>query len=217
MVFGIWAKVHDMKGRVTQQVEAYDGRTTLPLSATSVTTSTNRATNYSYDGLCHIYQLTAVMPTGTNSQTTQYNYGVTAGTGASTISSNDLLASIQYPDKTAGTLGTNASDKQSYTYNAAGQPLSFTDQNATVHAYTYDLLGRKTADAVTIASGNPQGVDTTVLARTFTFDTGDRPYQFTTYNAASGGSVVNQVEDLYNGLGNRHVKGMRSGAELGCT
>jgi hypothetical protein len=33
------------------------------------------------------------------------------------------------------------------------------------------------------------------------YDTGDRPYLYTSYNAVSGGSVVNQVEDVYNGLG----------------
>ena len=56
---------------------------------------------------------------------------------------------------------------------------------ATVHAYTFYLLGRKTADAATLASGNPQSVDTTELVRTFTFETGDRPYLFTCYNSVS--------------------------------
>ena len=113
-------------------------RRTLP----AVTSSTDRATTWVYDGLSHIYQLTAVMPSGTNSQTTQYNYGV-ATSGSSAINSNDLLASVQYPDKTAGTPGTNASDKQTYVLNAIGQQTSYVDQNGTTHAYVYDLLGRR--------------------------------------------------------------------------
>ena len=40
-----------------------------------------------------------------------------------------------------------------------------------------------------------------MLEQTISFDTGGRPYQLTQYNAASGGSVVNQVQDGYNGLG----------------
>jgi hypothetical protein len=33
------------------------------------------------------------------------------------------------------------------------------------------------------------------------YDTGGRPYIFTSYDAASGGNIVNQVQQLYNGLG----------------
>jgi hypothetical protein len=33
------------------------------------------------------------------------------------------------------------------------------------------------------------------------YDTGGRPYLFTSYNAASGGGIVNQVQDAFNGLG----------------
>jgi hypothetical protein len=43
-------------------------------------------------------------------------------------------------------------------------------------------------------------------------DTGDRPYLFTSYNASSGGTIVNQVQDAYNGLGQltgEHGKGVR--------
>jgi hypothetical protein len=36
---------------------------------------------------------------------------------------------------------------------------------------------------------------------TTAYDTGDRPYLFTSYNAASGGTIVNQVQDAYNGFG----------------
>ncbi len=196
----ITAKVYDAMGRVTQQVENYDGSTTLPLAASSVTNSANRATNTVFDGLSHTYQLTALMPTGTNSQTTQYNYGVTTS-GGSAITSSDLLGYVQYPGRTTGSAGTLAADEQTFTYNILGQQITMVDQNVTTHTYTYDQLGRRISDAVAVYSGNPQGVDTSVLRQAISFDTGGRPYQMTSYNAASGGSIVNQVQMAYNGLG----------------
>src|SRR5207249_6507959 len=33
------------------------------------------------------------------------------------------------------------------------------------------------------------------------YDTGGRPYLYTSYDAASGGNIVNQVLQIYNGLG----------------
>ena len=169
-------------------------------SLPTATSSTDRSAVCSYDGLGHLVDVEAVMPTGTPSQTTQYNYGVTTS-GGSAIDSNDLLASVQYPDKTGGSPGTGSGDEQAYTYNAIGQQISFGDQNGSTHSYSYDLLGRRTADAVAVASGNPQNVDTSLLLQTMNFDTGGRSYQITQYNAASGGSVVNQVQYAYNGLG----------------
>jgi RHS repeat-associated protein len=74
---------------------------------------------------------------------------------------------------------------------------SFTDRNATLHNYTYDALGRLTADAVTIPTGS--SVDRTVTKLGYSFDTGGRPFQFTSYRP--DGSVVNQVQRSYNGLG----------------
>ena len=53
-------------------------------------------------------------------------------------------------------------------------------------------------DAVTQLGG---GVDGAVRRLETAYDTGDRPYLFTSYNAASGGTVVNQVQEVYNGLG----------------
>ena len=197
----VTANYYDMMGRVTRRIEAYDG--TLPPdpgSLPTVTTSTDRPTVFTYDGLSHITTLEAVMPSGTNSQYTQYDYGVTTG-GGSFVNSYDLLATVQYPDASTGAAGTGSANEQSFVFNAAGQPLTFTDQNGSVHTYTYDVLGRRTADAITTAGS---GVDTAVLAQTISFDTGDRPYLLTSFNSATGrssGNVVNQVEDLYNGLG----------------
>src|SRR5260370_12537657 len=72
------------------------------------------------------------------------------------------------------------------------------DRDGNVHSYSYDVLGRLTIDAVTTLG---TGVDGTIRRIETAYDTGGRPYLFTSYNAASGGSIVNQVQDAYNGLG----------------
>jgi RHS repeat-associated protein len=58
-----------------------------------------------------------------------------------------------------------------------------------------------TSDAVTLATGNPQNVDNSVLRREISFNTQGNLYQLTTYNAASSGSVVNQIQRAYNNFG----------------
>ena len=54
------------------------------------------------------------------------------------------------------------------------------------------------ADAVTTLG---TGVDGSVRRLEFSFDTAGLSYLYTSYDAASGGNVVNQVQRAYNGLG----------------
>jgi hypothetical protein len=56
---------------------------------------------------------------------------------------------------------------------------------------------QQTTDAATTLGS---GVDGAVRRITTAFTTLGEPSLITSYNAASGGSVVNQVEDIYNGL-----------------
>src|SRR5262249_43719114 len=130
-------------------------------------------------------------------QTTQYVYGVTTGTG-SNVNSNDLLAALQYPDPTTG--NPSASQQESYKVDALGERLTKTDRNGNVHSYSYDVLGRPTSDAV---SSLGSGVDGTVQRIDTAYDAGGRPYLYTSYASPSGGALylVNQVQDVYNGLG----------------
>jgi hypothetical protein len=58
-----------------------------------------------------------------------------------------------------------------------------------------------TSDAVTLATSNPQHVDNAVLRRETSFNTQGNVYQLTTYNAATSGSVVNQIQRAYNNFG----------------
>jgi RHS repeat-associated protein len=176
---------YDNLGRTTQTIEAYTDGTPTP--------NTNRTTQYTYDGDGNLLTRTALL-SATQAQTTQYVYD---GGVASLVKSFDLLTKIQYPDKNSGSPSTASADQESFTYNALGETASFTDRNQTTHTYTYDVLGRRTADAVTITRAD---VDTAVQRLETAYDTGGRPSRFTSFSAASGGSLINQVQETYNGL-----------------
>lgn len=158
------------------------------------TADSNQTTAYTYDGDNNVLTVTAVLP-GSAVQTTQYVYGVTTSSG-SAVNSNDILAAMQYPGKTTGL--PSSSEQETYTYNALGQITSATDRNGNVHEFTYDVLGRQTSDAVTTLGA---GVDGSVRRIEIAYDTQGIAFLFTSYDAASGGSIVNQVERIFNGLG----------------
>ena len=71
------------------------------------------------------------------------------------------------------------------------------DQNETVHSYSYDPLGRLVADAVTDPGAC---IDQAVLGRSPTKIPGMLE-SVTSYDAASGGNVVNEVKLVYNDFG----------------
>src|SRR5947208_11243235 len=103
---------------------------------------------------------------------------------------------MRYPDASTG--AASSSEKDSYTYNQLGQVLTKTDRNGNVHTYTYDVLGRVTSDAVTTLGS---GVDGAVRRIETAYDSQGNVYLLTSYDAASGGNVVNQVQREFNGLG----------------
>jgi YD repeat-containing protein len=158
------------------------------------TNNSNKTTEYTYGAAGNILTLTAVQPTGTPSQTTGYVYGVSTVTG-SAIDSNDILAATQYPDPTTGL--PSSSQEETYTVNALGEIITKTDRNSTVHTYTYDVLGRQIADAVTTLG---EGVDDAVLRIETAYDTQGNAYLITSFDAASEGNIVNQVLRTFNGL-----------------
>ena len=123
----------------------------------------------------------------TGDQVTQYQYGVTLAD--SDLASNDLLRSEVYPDSSDST------DRVTFTYNRQGQRTSMRDQNGSVHAYTYDLLGRQLDDAVpTLAAG----VDGAILRIGRTYEVRGMVEKITSYDAAASGSVVNEVQNAFN-------------------
>src|SRR5205814_1511584 len=73
-----------------------------------------------------------------------------------------------------------------------------TDRNGNVHTLSYDILGRLKLDAVTTLGS---GVDGAVRALGYNFTALGLPYQQTSYSNSSATTVVNQVQDAYNGFG----------------
>ena len=193
------AAVTDPKGLATAY--AYDAlnrttRTVADYTDGTPTNGSNQTTAYTYDGDGHVTSLTAVMPAGQPSQVTGYAYGVTTAQG-SAINDNDLLRAVQYPDPTTGlTMGPVYTQAETYTYDALGEQLTYTDRNGTTHAYAYDALGRLTADAVTAFGA---GVDTAVARLGYAYDDAGRLATATSYDAF--GVAVNQTSDTYDGFG----------------
>jgi YD repeat-containing protein len=128
-------------------------------------------------------------------QKTQFVYGTSAAAGDA-VTSNDILKQMRYPDKSTGNPST--SEQETYSVNALGQRLTLTDRNGNVHTYSYDVLGRPTADAVTTLGA---GVDGSVRRIETAYDTQGNPYLITSYDAATAGNIVNQVQRTFNGLG----------------
>jgi RHS repeat-associated protein len=166
----------DWLGRTLRTIQNY--------VAFAPSNSADQTTQYTYDGSNHILTLSAVLP-GYVLETTTYSYGVTG----TTISSNNLLASVTYPGETP-------TDR--YSYDALGEALTHTDRNGNTHTFTYDILGRQTADAITTLGS---GVDGGVRMLKTAYDTGGRPYLYTSYADTGGTTIVNQVQQVYNGLG----------------
>jgi RHS repeat-associated protein len=167
---------YDLMGRSTRVIEAF--------AAFAPSNANDRTTEYSYDGDSNLLTYSAVLPNNVR-QTTQYTYGI-SGT---VINSNDLLASVTYPGQ---------SQTESYTYNAQADVATLSDRNGSQHSFSYDVLGRQTKDAVTTLGTN---VDPAVQRLETAYDTGGRAYLFSSYSASSGGTLVNQVQRAYNGLG----------------
>jgi RHS repeat-associated protein len=109
-----------------------------------------------------------------------------------------LLAEVRYPDKSTGAASTSNSDKDRYAYNALGDFIKLTDRNQSTREFTYDAAGRHLTDAATVLGS---GVDGAVRRVETAYDTAGRAFKFTSYDAATAGNVVNQVQRAFNGLG----------------
>ena len=188
--------LYDALGRTKETIQNYTGA--------AETVNSDVATAYTYDGDDNTLTVTAYEPGGAY-QETEYVYGVTTTSGSavgddSDINSNDLLAAVENPDPDTGAPSTSPDEMVTYTDDAQGDELTMTDQHGTTHAYTYDSLGRITVDAV-IALPIDGSVDGSVLRIEYAYDAQGNQYLVTTFNATSGGDIVNQVLNKYNGLG----------------
>jgi RHS repeat-associated protein len=128
-------------------------------------------------------------------QVTGFVYGVSPATG-SLITSNDILAETRYPDPSTG--GPSTTDRDVYTVNALGDRLTYTDRAGTTHTYTYDVVGRRISDTVTTLG---TGVNGAVRRIETTHDALGNATSVTSFNAATGGSAVNQVVRAFTSFG----------------
>ncbi len=154
----------------------------------------NQVSGFSHDADNHIRTVTAYPGDGPI-QRTQCSY-TAHPTDASWVSSDDQLTLVQYPDKTTGQPSTRASDQETCRYDNLGRARSMTQRTGTVHHYAYDVLGRPTTDSVSSFGAN---VDQTVSGLGTAHDTYGNTATFTSY-APDGTTVVNQVQQVYNGL-----------------
>jgi RHS repeat-associated protein len=156
--------------------------------------------------------LTADLPGGETDQVTRYYYGTKKGTpAASKLATGHLLRAVKYPDsgnaapEPTGSSGvdyidgTSDADVASFAYNAQGQEVSRKDQAGGIIETTHDDSGRQTARAVTTLAS---GFDGAVRRIETAYDSLGRTETVTQYDAASSGSVVDQVKNLYDGWGN---------------
>ena len=188
----------DDAGRVTKTVQNYtDGDPATGTSDQDVTVETT----YNPDGL--VETLTAVNST-TGNQITTYYYGTTLDD--SDIARADLLRAVVYPDSDdSGTPPSSGPDgvydRVEYKYNRQGQRTEMMDQNETVHEYSYDHLGRLTDDAVTELADGVRHRRQRPTDPSRTYEVRGMIETITSYDAAEGGTALNQVEFTYNDLG----------------
>jgi RHS repeat-associated protein len=176
---------YDNLGRTTKTVENYvDG---------TPSNSDDKTTEYTYDGSGHVLTLKASLASGY--EQTQWVYGTASGT-SDDITSNDLQKETRYPDQSSG--NASSTDKIASAVNALGQTKGYTDRSGNIHALTFDVLGRVVSDAVSTLGS---GVDGTVRRIEIGYDPlGNVSFQ-TSFDANSGGNIVNQAQREFNGLG----------------
>lgn len=188
----------DPLGRAVRTVENFtDG---------IVTDATNKTTDYAYNS-AGMTSLTARL-TGGGGQTTEWVYGVSAAAG-SAVTSNDAVGATRWPDAATG--AASSTEQEATTVNALGEAVTATDRNGTVHTLTRDALGRVVSDAVTTLGS---GVDGAVRRIDTAYDSQSNAYLVTSYDAASGGAVVNQVQRAFNGLGQMTAEWQQRGAAV---
>jgi RHS repeat-associated protein len=124
---------------------------------------------------------------------------------SSEIASNSLVGAVVYPDSDdfygTQSWGGAAYNRIEYTYNRQGEVLTMKDQNGTVHNYTYDNLGRKVADEVTLPEGNPAKIDTAVMKIEYHYDIHGRVSGIGEFDGASPANCVTWTGYEYNEAG----------------
>jgi len=122
----------------------------------------------------------------------------------SAIASNGLMRTKIYPESDdrpapAADGPDGVYSRLEYRYNRQGQQTAFKDADGTTHEYSYDKLGNPTDDRVTVLA---DGLDDAVLRIGTTYDQRGLTAKVTSYNAATGGAVVNETAYEYDAFRN---------------
>jgi RHS repeat-associated protein len=173
----------DLAGRTTKSIENYVNGT--------VSDTDDKTVEYTYHANSQMKTLKAYL-TSSTSETTEWILGI-----ASPIVSNDMVLEMRYPDSSTG--ASSSSEKDAFTYNQLGEVLSKTDRNGNVHTYSHDILGRVIVETITTFGS---GVDGAVRRIETEYDNQGNAYKLTSYDSTSSGSIVNQIQREFDGLGN---------------
>jgi YD repeat-containing protein len=163
----------------------------------------DRKQEFLYNKVSKVTHRKTWMTSGSDVEDTEYVYGVTKNTSAgdSKIESKNLLKTIKYPDPSTGSPSTSGDDQESFAYNAQGEVIWRKDQNGNIHEFDFDDLGRRTIDKVSTFG---DGVIDFAKRIQTSYDALDRVTSVESYNVATGGTVLNvlnEVEYVYNGFG----------------
>jgi RHS repeat-associated protein len=174
----------DARRRVVQEVENFTGGTPG--------TDTDKTTLYTYAPDGGVATLTLKNST-TGDQTTTWQYGTTLADNG--IATSYLLSLKIFPDDNAAG---GSPDRIAYTYTRQQLLKTVTDQNGNVHTLGYDLHARITSDAITTLGAN---TDASVLRIETGYDDLNNETDVVSFDAATGGNVVNSVHEKYNSFG----------------
>jgi YD repeat-containing protein len=185
-------------GQVLQTIQDY--RQDSNGSGATKTDQHNHTTIYTYWPNNHVKTILIKSPASGTSIAGQSGDTITAGTdqlttyieGSSGIN-NGRVTSIQYPAP-----GDASPPTEAFTYDSAGDVLTATQRDGTVHSYAYNALGENISDSVTIPSGS--AVDGTVTSLTYAYDVSGHVVLASSWGASTT-TPLNQVKDVYNGLG----------------
>ncbi len=197
----------DLDGRTLRTIDNYvaagldqNGNPVAADTAEDVTTA------YQYDTSGRLVTLTAYDANGSTlvSEQTKYLYQSTLDAELQTTQvSPDSTSTLSQNSTTLDWTITNDTGQESTTaYDWMGRATSKTDERGVVHTYNYDSAGRLTDDIVTSLGRANQNVDGTVRRISTAYDDVGRVHSITSYADTGGTTVVNQVQEAYDGWGN---------------
>jgi RHS repeat-associated protein len=190
----------DDQGRVIETIQNYNVDTDPALN---ITTTNN------FDAADDLLASTSVS-TYTGTEITAYVYGTDTGVSSPDLFDNDEiravvsgltpdddLSSLVYDVSMGDTTGLNVVE---YTYDRQGETTTMVDQHLTTHTYTRNGLGALLTDSISVPSGNPAGINLSVISIDYAYKVCGRLLSVSSEDASH--DVLNEIYYQYdtNGL-----------------